>query len=54
VLVTNARLLAAGVETQLFVQEGMGHGDFGIAPGTPEATQAYDVIWRWFDRHLGR
>lgn len=54
VLVTNARLLAAGVETQLFVQEGMGHGDFGIAPGTAEATQAYDVIWRWFDRHLGR
>lgn len=54
VLVTNARLLAAGVETQLFVQEGMGHGDFGIAPGTPEATQAYDVIWRFFDRHLGR
>jgi acetyl esterase/lipase len=54
VLVTNARLLAVGVETQLFVQEGMGHGDFGIAPGTPEATQAYDVIWRWFDRHLGR
>jgi monoterpene epsilon-lactone hydrolase len=53
VLVTNARLLAAGVQTQLFVQEGLGHGEFTLIPGTPEATQAYDVIWNFFDRHLG-
>jgi len=52
-LVTNARLLAAGVGTQLFVQEGLGHGEFTLIPGTPEAAQAYDVIWRFFDRHLG-
>jgi acetyl esterase/lipase len=53
-IVTNARLLAAGVETQLFVQEGLGHGEFTLIPGTPEATQAYDVIWRFFDRHLAK
>ena len=51
---TNARLLAAGVETQLFVQEGLGHGEFTLIPGTPEAAQAYDVIWRFFDRHLAK
>ncbi len=53
-IVTNARLLDAGVETQLFVQEGLGHGEFTLIPGTPEATQAYDVIWRFFDRHLAK
>ena len=53
-IVTNARLLAAGVDTQLFVQEGLGHGEFTLIPGTAEAAQAYDVIWRFFDRHLGR
>ncbi|MDZ5648498.1 alpha/beta hydrolase fold domain-containing protein [Nitrospirillum sp. BR 11828] len=54
VLVTNARLLAAGVETQLFVQEGLGHGEFNYVVGSPEAAQAYDVIWRFFDKHLAR
>lgn len=53
-LVTNVRLLEAGVETQLFVQEGTGHGEFTMIPGTPEAAQAYDLIWKFFDRHLGR
>ncbi len=53
-LVTNARLLDAGVETELFVQEGLGHGDFNLIPGAPEAAQAYTVIWRFFDRHLAK
>jgi monoterpene epsilon-lactone hydrolase len=53
-LITNARLLQAGVETQLLVQDGLGHGEFGNMPGTPEATLAFDVIWRFFDRHLSR
>ena len=51
-LATNAALLNAGVETQLLVQEGIGHGDFTLMVGTPEARLAYDVIWRFFDRHL--
>ncbi|WP_044563283.1 alpha/beta hydrolase fold domain-containing protein [Azospirillum sp. B4] len=53
-IVTNARLLAAGAETQLFVQEGLGHGEFATLVGSAEAVQAYDVVWRFFDRHLAR
>ncbi|MGA1797225.1 alpha/beta hydrolase [Sphingomonas sp. 4RDLI-65] len=53
-LVTNVKLLEVGVETQLFVQEGTGHGEFTTIPGTPEAMQAYDLIWTFFDRHLAR
>jgi len=53
-LVTNARLLDAGVETQLFVEEGLGHGEFNEIPGSPEADQAYTVIWRFFDKHLSK
>ncbi len=53
-IVTNGKLLDAGVETQLFIQEGIGHGEFTLIPGTPEATQAYNVIWRFFDRHLAK
>ncbi|MDE1146368.1 MAG: alpha/beta hydrolase fold domain-containing protein [Azospirillaceae bacterium] len=53
-LITNTRLLAAGVETQLFVQEGLGHGEFTYVVGSDEAKQAYDVIWRFFNKHLAR
>jgi len=51
-IVTHARLLQAGVHAELFVQEGLGHGQFFAFPGTPESTLAYDVIWRFFDEHL--
>ncbi len=51
-LVTHTRLLQAGVDAQLFVQEGLGHGHFFAFPGTPESAAAYDIIWRFFDRHL--
>jgi acetyl esterase/lipase len=53
-LATNSRLLDVGVQTQLFVQEGLGHGEFNTVVGSPEAGQAYDVIWRFFDAHLAR
>jgi acetyl esterase/lipase len=52
-LITNVRLQQAGVETQLLVLEGLGHGQFNTFGGTPEAADAYDIIWRFFDRHLG-
>ena len=51
-IVTHARLLDAGVDAQLFVQEGLGHGHFFAFPGTAESKTAYDVIWRFFDAHL--
>jgi monoterpene epsilon-lactone hydrolase len=53
-LVTNVRLLQAGAETQLLVLEGIGHGQFNAFVGSPEATDAYDIIWKFFDKHLGR
>lgn len=53
-LVTNVRLLEAGAETQLLVLEGIGHGQFNAFAGTPEAASTYDIIWRFFDTHLGR
>ena len=54
VIVTHAALLKAGVDARLFVQEGLGHGQFFIFAGTPESATAYDVIWNFFDQHLGR
>ncbi|MDX2224196.1 MAG: hypothetical protein SFV21_15710 [Rhodospirillaceae bacterium] len=51
---THTRLLAAGVRAELFVQEGLGHGDFAFMPGTPEAELAHRVIWDFFDRQLGK
>lgn len=53
-LVTNVELLKAGAETQLLVLEGTGHGEFTFMAGTPETTDAYALIWKFFDRHLGR
>jgi acetyl esterase/lipase len=53
-LITHARLLTAGVEAELFVQEGLGHGHFTLMPGTPEAATAHEIMWRFFDRQLAR
>lgn len=53
-LVTHSRLVAAGAQSQLEVQEGMGHGEFNTAYGTPEALAAMDLIWHFFDSHLGK
>jgi acetyl esterase/lipase len=54
VLVTNVRLLQAGVDTQLLVLEGLGHGEFDTLPDAPEAITAADLIWKFFDKHLAR
>jgi acetyl esterase/lipase len=51
-IVTHARLLQAGVDARLYVQEGLGHGHFFAFPGTPESSAAYDVIWKFFDERL--
>lgn len=51
-LVTHARMLQAGVDARLFVQEGLGHGHFFELPGTPESAAAWDVIWKFFDSRL--
>jgi acetyl esterase/lipase len=53
-LMTHAALLEAGVDARLFVQEGFGHGQFFMFPGSPESATAYDVIWKFFDSELRR
>lgn len=49
----HALLTREGVEADLHVWEGMFHGFF-YNPDVPESREAYAVIVRFFDRHLGR
>ena len=50
---THSRLVALGVEADLHVWEGLFHGFF-YNVDVPESREAYDVMLRFFDRHLGR
>jgi acetyl esterase/lipase len=54
VLMTHTALLEAGVDARLFVEEGLGHGQFFMFPGTPESATAYDIMWNFFDSQLKR
>ncbi len=47
------RLLAAGVEADLVLFDGLWHAFF-VYPDLPESQEAYGVIARFFDHHLGR
>jgi len=48
---THAQLVKLGVSADLHVWEGLEHG-FINDPELPEAREAYDVITRFFARHL--
>jgi acetyl esterase/lipase len=50
---THALLVKQGVEADLHVWEGMFHGFF-YNPDVPESRDCFDVIVKFFDRHLGR
>jgi len=50
---THTLLVKAGVDADLHVWEGMWHGFF-FDPGLPESADAYDVVVKFFDKHLGR
>lgn len=47
------RLAAAGVESELFLFDGLPHAFF-VWPDMPESAEAYRLIAAFFDRHLGR
>jgi epsilon-lactone hydrolase len=49
---THSILVAQGVEADLQVREGLGHGFFAD-PDLPESREAYAVVVRFFDTHLG-
>lgn len=50
---THSQLIKLGVEADLHVWEGVDHCFFG-SPDLPESREAYDVIVKFFDRHLGK
>jgi acetyl esterase/lipase len=50
---THAQLVKQGVEADLHVCESMFHGFF-YNVDVPESRDCYDVIVRFFERHLGR
>jgi epsilon-lactone hydrolase len=50
---SHALLVKEGVEADLHVWEGMFHGFF-YNTDVPESRDCYDVIVKFFDRHLGR
>jgi acetyl esterase/lipase len=50
---THALLVKAGVEADLHVWEGMFHGFF-YNVDVPESRDCYDVIVKFFERHLGK
>lgn len=47
------RLEAADVESDLFLFDGLGHA-FLVWPELPESKEAYDLIVRFFEHHLGQ
>jgi acetyl esterase/lipase len=49
---THAQLVKLGVDADLHVWEGMFHGFF-YNPDVPESREAYDVIVKFFAKHLG-
>ena len=50
---THSKLVAQGVDAELHVWEGLGHGFF-YDPRLPESREAYDVIVKFFEKHLAR
>ncbi|HTJ65642.1 MAG TPA: alpha/beta hydrolase fold domain-containing protein [Alphaproteobacteria bacterium] len=50
---THSQLVKAGADSDLHVWEGLTHGFFGD-PDLPESQDAYQVIVKFFDRHLGK
>lgn len=49
---SHALLVKAGVDAELHVWEGLFHGFF-YNPDVPESRDCYDVMVRFFERHLG-
>ena len=57
VVYTHTQLVKQGVEADLHVWEGASHCSFAqpvADPDVPETREAWDVIVKFFDRHLGK
>jgi acetyl esterase/lipase len=54
---THTQLVKAGVDADLHVWEGAPHCSFAqpvVDPNVPETREAWDVIVKFFDSHLGK
>lgn len=49
---SHMQLVKAGVDAELYLWDGLGHG-FMLDASLPESREAYDVVVRFFERHLG-
>ena len=54
VVFTHSELTRLGVDADLHIWEGLEHGFLLNNPEFPESQQAYDVIVKFFDRHLDK
>lgn len=52
-LESHIALTRAGVDSEIFVWDGMPHGFF-INPDLPESKEAYDIMVKFFDSRLGK
>jgi len=50
---TNIQLTKAGVDSRLYVWDGLFHGFF-YNPGVPESMDAYNIICQFFSKQLGK
>jgi epsilon-lactone hydrolase len=50
---THTQLVKLGVDAELHVWEGLVHGFFTSQPNLPESREVWDVVIRFFDKHLG-
>jgi acetyl esterase/lipase len=50
---SHRRLREAGVESDLLIYDGLGHG-FMTNAALPETRNAQEIAVRFYDRHLGR
>jgi monoterpene epsilon-lactone hydrolase len=48
---THSRLVSQGVDAELHIWEGLPHA-FHMDPDIPESQQVYDVVIRFFEKHL--
>jgi monoterpene epsilon-lactone hydrolase len=50
---THTQLVKEGVDAELHVWEGLRHGFFPAEPDVPESREIWNVVIKFFDRHLG-
>jgi acetyl esterase/lipase len=50
---THNALIKAGVDAQLHLWDGLGHGFFNLYPDIEESRDALNVIVQFFNKHLG-